>query len=121
MSDQLTDPSGSSSLVAAVAWLQGTMLGTLATSIAITAVASVGFMMLTGRVNFRHGITVIIGCFIIFGASSIAAGIQAAAGGEFGPDTFDAPIAQPSPPPVLANPTPQPTGYDPYAGASVPL
>ena len=45
----------------------------------LTAVAAVGFMMLTGRLNWRFGASVIIGCFILFGAGSIVAGIQAAA------------------------------------------
>jgi type IV secretion system protein VirB2 len=38
-------------------------------------------MMLTGRMNWRYGATVILGCFILFGAASIVAGIQSAAGG----------------------------------------
>ena len=41
--------------------------------------AMVGFMMLTGRMNWRFGATVIIGCFILFGAGTIVAGIQSAA------------------------------------------
>lgn len=35
--------------------------------------------MLTGRMNWRYGATVILGCFILFGAASIVAGIQQAA------------------------------------------
>ena len=73
------DPQGSGVLVSAVNWLQGTLLGTIATVVAVIAVASVGFMMLTGRMNWRYGATVIIGCFILFGASSIVAGIHSAA------------------------------------------
>lgn len=81
--DSLADPAGSGVLVSAVRWLQGTLLGTLATVVAIIAVASVGFMMLTGRMNWRYGATVILGCFILFGAASIVAGIQStAAGGQ---------------------------------------
>jgi len=38
-------------------------------------------MMLTGRMNWRFGATVIIGCFVIFGAATIVGGIQSAAGG----------------------------------------
>ena len=74
------DPSGSGPIVAAVHWLQGTLLGTVATVVAAMAVASVGFMMLTGRMNWRYGATVILGCFILFGAASIVAGIQSTAG-----------------------------------------
>jgi type IV secretion system protein VirB2 len=60
-------------------WLQGTLLGTVATVAAVIAVAVVGFMMLTGRMNWRYGLTVILGCFILFGAASIVAGIQSTA------------------------------------------
>lgn len=77
---QTTDPQGSGPILAAVEWLQGTLLGNVATAVAIIAVAFVGFMMLTGRMNWRYGITVIVGCFILFGAASIVSGIQSAAG-----------------------------------------
>jgi type IV secretory pathway VirB2 component (pilin) len=75
-----SDPQGSGPIVAALGWLQGTLLGNVATAVAVMAVAAVGFMMLTGRLNWRFGATVIIGCFILFGSSAIVAGIQQAAG-----------------------------------------
>lgn len=74
-----SDPQGSGVLVSAVNWLQGTLLGTIATVVAVIAVATVGFMMLTGRINWRYGVTVILGCFILFGASTIVAGIHSTA------------------------------------------
>ncbi|MFZ9395581.1 MAG: TrbC/VirB2 family protein [Erythrobacter sp.] len=77
---QVADPQGSGPIVAALSWLQGTLLGTVATTVAVMAVAAIGFMMLTGRMNWRFGVTVIIGVFILFGATTIVAGIQAAAG-----------------------------------------
>jgi type IV secretion system protein VirB2 len=77
--DSYSDPAGSGVLVSAVNWLQGTLLGTIATVVAVIAVATVGFMMLTGRINWRYGVTVILGCFILFGASSIVAGIHSTA------------------------------------------
>ena len=73
------DPQGSGPILSAVNWLQGTLLGNVATAVAVMAVAAVGFMMLTGRLNWRFGATVIIGCFILFGAASIVGGIQGAA------------------------------------------
>lgn len=76
------DPAGSGPVINAVSWLQGTLLGTVATVVAVIAVASVGFLMLTGRMNWRYGVTVILGCFILFGAASIVSGIQATAGGN---------------------------------------
>jgi type IV secretion system protein VirB2 len=78
-SPQYADPQGSGPIVNALHWLQGTLLGNVATAVAVIAVAMVGFMMLTGRLNWRFGATVIIGCFILFGAGAIVSGIQAAA------------------------------------------
>jgi type IV secretion system protein VirB2 len=73
------DPAGSGVIVSAVRWLEGTLLGTIATVVAVIAVATVGLLMLTGRINWRYGATVILGCFILFGAASIVAGIQSTA------------------------------------------
>jgi len=82
--DSYSDPAGAGPIVGALQWLQGTLLGTAATVVAVIAVATVGFLMLAGRMNWRYGATVIIGCFILFGAASIVGGIQATAGGGGG-------------------------------------
>ena len=74
-----SNPQGAGPILAAVNWLKDSVLGNVATAVAVIAVAVVGFMMLTGRMNWKHGITVIIGCFILFGATAIVAGIQQAA------------------------------------------
>src|SRR6478609_9389454 len=74
------NPQGSGPIIAALGWVQGTLLGNVATAVAVIAVAMVGFMMLTGRINWRMGATVVLGCFILFGATTIVGGIQAAAG-----------------------------------------
>jgi type IV secretion system protein VirB2 len=75
------NPQGSGPIVAALSWLQGTLMGHVATAVAVMAVAAVGFMMLTGRMNWRFGATVILGCFILFGASAIVSGIQSVSTG----------------------------------------
>ena len=114
----LGNPSGSGAIVAAVQWLESTLLGTIATTVAVIAVAGIGFMALSGRIDIRRALTVILGCFILFGASSIVAGLQSLAHNEStvaGPPTI---IAADRPP---LNTLPQrPAGYDPYAGAAVP-
>ena len=115
----IVDPAGSGVLVAAVQWVQGTLLGTVATTVAIIAVASVGLMMLSGRIIFRRAGTVILGCFVLFGASTIAAGLQAVATGVGGAPAQPAFTAIPTPPPPVP-PPPPPTNIDPYAGAAVP-
>lgn len=73
------DPAGSGAIVGALGWIQGTLLGTVATSVAVIAVASVGLLMLSGRINWRLGATVVIGLFILFGASAIVGGIRTVA------------------------------------------
>ena len=116
----LTDPHGSSVLVASVQWVEGTLLGTIATTVAVISVASIGFMALAGRVDLRRAATVILGCFILFGASSIVAGLEGMARGggalELAPQQIASADVSP-----LAEPPRPPTGYDPYAGASVPM
>ena len=77
--ESYADPAGPGVFVSAVNWLQGTLMGTVATVAAVIAIACVGFMMLTGRINWRYGATVILGCFILFGAASIVAGIRTTA------------------------------------------
>jgi type IV secretory pathway VirB2 component (pilin) len=74
------DPAGSGPIAGAVDWLQGTLLGNVATAVAVIAVAAVGFMMLSGRVNWKYGATVVLGLFILFGAASIVGGIRSVAG-----------------------------------------
>ena len=122
ISPSFAGPGGSGALAAAVQWLQSTLLGTVATTVAVICVATVGLMMLSGRVDLRRGATVVVGCFILFGASTIAAGIRSVAAGA------DPAPAEPvyrvdpwlPPPPPPPPPAPPPAASDPYAGAAVP-
>ena len=123
-SSSLADPAGSGAVVAAVQWLQYTLLGTVATTVAVISVATVGLMMLSGRIDLRRGASVVVGCFILFGASSIAAGISAVAVGE--PAQAEIPYAvqpwtaPPPPPSVPVQTYVPPSSADPFAGAAVP-
>lgn len=92
------------------------MLGTIATTVAIIAVAWMGMLMLAGRLDIRRGLTTIAGCFVLFGASAIAGGIQGAVGGSG--ELATAYVAPSVAPPV--QPPPPRRNADPYAGASVP-
>lgn len=67
---------GDDPITSALLWMQNILLGPVATSLAVMAVAGVGFMMLTGRMNWRYGGTVIVGVFIIFGAPRLVASIS---------------------------------------------
>lgn len=117
------DPSVSNPIGSSVTWLQGAMLGSIATAAAVIAIASVGFLMLTGRIDVRRAVQVIFGCFILFGASSIAQGIMTGLNGFGAPqaEAFKAepaPISMPSP--AVSYPQKPAQPFDPYAGAAVP-
>jgi type IV secretory pathway VirB2 component (pilin) len=120
MAFSLSDPPPTSVILPAVQWIESVLLGNLAMVIAIVAVASVGFAMLSGRIDIRRGGTVILGCFILFGASAIANGLRNA---TLNSNAIYSEAAPPLPP-VFPRPTQtnaaNPGGYDPYAGASVP-
>jgi type IV secretion system protein VirB2 len=114
----LSDPAGSSTLVSAVQWLEGTLLGTIATTVAVISVASIGFFALSGRVDIRRAMTAVMGCFILFGASSIVAGLQSAMLDDGGAQPL-VPMVSVEVSPLSTRP-PRPAAYDPYAGAGVP-
>lgn len=81
LAQSASSPAGSEPINAALEWIQGTLLGNVATTAAVIAVAVVGFLMLTGRIEWKRGLTVVVGCFIIFGAVVIVAGIRSVATG----------------------------------------
>jgi type IV secretion system protein VirB2 len=115
-STSLSDPTGSSAILRAVQWLEGTVLGTIATTVAVIAVATVGLLALNGRIDIRRALTVVLGCFILFGSSSIVAGLQNLVREDGAPP---AQVAEAEVSPLATLPQ-GPAGYDPYAGAAVP-
>jgi type IV secretory pathway VirB2 component (pilin) len=119
--DSYSDPAGSRVLESAIGWLQGALLGTIATVVAIIAVATVGFMTVTGRMDVRRAVRVVFGCFIIFGASTIANGLIAAmslSGNSSDQSPPEQQVSAPRAPAVPVNSVPAVS--DPYAGAAVP-
>jgi type IV secretory pathway VirB2 component (pilin) len=107
---------GDSSLVEAAGWVSNLLTGSLAISIAMLAIAWLGFVTLQGRLPWRDGLRIVLGCFILFGSSTIAAAfLQLASSNqsrviEVPRATTAKSVAIPARPPV----------FDPYAGASVP-
>ena len=76
MSNSLFAPRAVAPVQASVDWLTGTMLGTVATSACVIAIAFVGFQMLSGRLPIMRGLRVIVGCFLLLGAPVVAASIS---------------------------------------------
>lgn len=112
----LSDPAGPSPIIAAMAWVEGTLLGSIATAIAVLCIATVGLMMFLGRAEIRRGLVVVLGCFVLFGAPAIVAGFRGADNPVGGAEVKSPPVFQP--PPLPPSP-PLPVPTDPYAGASV--
>lgn len=109
----LFDPPDTSPLAGAVEWLTGTLLGTVAVSLCVIAVAVLGLMMLTGRLPVRRGLELVLGCFVLLGAPVIASAFIGGAQREA------APLPPPPPPAPPARAELPPADYDPYAGASL--
>ena len=106
------------SIVKSLNWLDTLIFGSVALSVAIVAVASIGFLMLAGRIDVRRSHGVILGCFLLFGAHAIASSLIPVASM---PDAQ--PVISPAPttiPVSVPYPNGTPKPYDPYAGAAVP-
>lgn len=115
------DPGGASVFVAAAHWVQGVFLGPISTSVAVLAIASVGLLMLSGRISLRRAGTVIFGCFVLFGAATVAQGLRGA-GSTVAAAAAPPQVTSPPLPPQLPSPAPETAALppaDPYAGASL--
>lgn len=106
-------------ILAATQWVSSTLLGSLATSIAAIAIAWVGLMMLSGQIDLRRGLTVVLGSFILFGAPSIARGLRGLNGEVVSEGQRYVKPALPSAAALPPAPPSPPNSYDPYAGASL--
>lgn len=115
----LSDPTRTAAIANASAWVSGVLLGPMLLAVATVSIAAVGVMMLTGRVPLQRGMIVILGCFVLFGAPVIARGLLGPAVGGGGSLRQSSTVMSDDAPAVVA-PPPQPTVYDPYAGAAVP-
>lgn len=114
------NPAGSNAFVTAVHWLDGLLLGSLASLIAVIAIASVGLLLLSGRIDVRRGVQVIFGCFIIFGASPIAGGIVGVLGRGGGSPYSQASALPPPAYPSAPSQSPRASSpYDPYASIAL--
>ncbi len=74
------DPSGSGVIANAVNWLTGTLLGNVATGVAVLAVAIIAILLMTGRMEWGRAALVVIGIFVLFGAVTIVTGIRSITG-----------------------------------------
>lgn len=102
------------SLSTAAEWLVQLATGSIAATLSTLAMAAIGILMLAGRLPLREGARVVIGCFVLLAAPAIAAALMALGGQSAPPDAHAY-----TEPPVDPRPGLPPSGYDPYAGASL--
>jgi type IV secretory pathway VirB2 component (pilin) len=116
LANAITVARSPSVVVEAVGWIQALLLGSVATGVAVLAVAFVGFGMLAGRLDWRTGARVVLGIFILFGAPAIVQGLRSAVSEDGGaapaPDNFSREQAAPKVPDLKRSADP----FDPYAG-----
>ena len=111
----LSDPSPVSAITSATEWINGLLFGPLAITVAVIAVAWIGFSMLSGRLDVRRGLSVLLGCFLLFGAREGVEVLRTAATYRYEAHNGDSP-------PSYVDTNKQnnmKNGYDPYAGAAV--
>ena len=110
----LADPNRSS-IEAATNWLVTLMTGSVAVGLAVLAVATIGLLMLVGRLPVRDGLRVVLGCFVLLGAPTIAMAFIIAG------QASEAHVRIDQAPRTVDNSrkTLPPSAFDPYAGASL--
>lgn len=114
ISASLFEPPDESILGGVADWLTALLAGTAATTLCVIAVALLGLWMLSGRMPIRRGAEVILGCFLLLGATTIALGLRGVGDGLMeSREPVPLVIERAAPPPL------PPANYDPYAGASL--
>lgn len=111
------EPPPAGTLVNAINWVTEFLVGPLATSIAVITIIWIGFSMLKGHIDWRRGLSVLMGCFVIFSAQAMADGLHVSAIKIVPqPVIIDTPL---TPPPIAPPSTNQTNAFDPYAGAKM--
>lgn len=106
---------GGTPMVESARWIEVVMLGEIALGVCGLAVAFIGVLMLTGRLPLREGGRIVVGCFVLLGASVIAAGVLELA---VSPLNARQPDLYPNVRSTLRQELPE-ASYNPYAQASV--
>ena len=96
-------------------WLLKLLSGNLVVALCVVGVALLGYGLLQGRISFRRGVNVILGCFVVLAAPAFGPEIRV-----FGANWRDKPdIFVASPTEVAPRSEVAPSTYNPYANASL--
>ena len=100
------------------AWFQAVLSGAGVTGITAIAIAALGVVMMTGRIDLRRIGRAVLGAFLFFGASAIASEMlrSAQSVGSNASITNDPDLLRASSEPLpRAEPSRTPQPFDPYA------
>ena len=106
----LFDSPGFSPVADSPGWAAELLTGSLATGLAVLAIAILGFLALGGRVPLRQGALAVVGIFLLFSAAEVA-NVSDIARGESDwsrQEVYRAPLT----------PAPAATEYNPFADPS---
>lgn len=110
----LFEPSPRPVLSGSLEWVEGLLLGPLAVTLCVVAVAAHGLVMLSGRLPVRDSMRVVLGCFVLVGAPVLAGSLAFSMTQD---SSSPAPLSQSVQiDPVRGVPA---ASSDPYAGASL--
>lgn len=117
---QNDDPLGTSAT-----WIAGLSTGSIAVSLAVLAVAAIGFQLLSGRLQVRSAARTLLGVFVLLGSGLTATTLIGLVEGSGGRNATAAilPIAQgPASRPPLPDrqPVPRSNPFDPYGNGRRP-
>lgn len=109
------EASGALAVERGAEWLVSLVTGSLALGLCVLAIAIIGFLMFSGRLPVRAGLGVVLGCFVLLGAPTIAA-VFVAVGQDMSQSSRSL-----EPSSQLTEPRDDllPSKFDPYAGASL--
>lgn len=109
----LLEVGGGTPMVESALWIEGAMLGEIALGVCGLAVAFIGALMLTGRLPLREGARIVVGCFVLLCAPTIALGFVDGAGQTTNSKSMSRPVFPTSEKPQVNL---APVTIDPYAG-----
>lgn len=103
----------------ATEWIASGLTGSVAVTLAVLGIASIGFAMLTGNLAVRRGVATLAGCFVFFGAAVVARSLLGVAGAQSKSASVveQSNLFAPLPPTLPKIEEQRPA--DPYAGAAL--
>lgn len=96
--DLFREPQGTSAIEPAIIWLAELIAGSFGLVLMMLAIAIYGLGLLSGQLQVKRGVSVVLGCFVLIGASQLSAFLT--------PDQSRTTYSAVSTPPLAVEPEP---------------